>query len=275
MCPQPCDLPTPRRASLSTRKKKGHYRDKRCCLWHTMQNLWYVVHRRDWPFVWYPLERTSEIFWKISDIKFTRANRKASTSEKHKSTITDHIAQENHVIDWEGATILDRDSNSATRKIREAIHISKRRAKAINRDDGNMFLDHVYDLLLKPTFNQRSENNTERRGKRSGPDHLWSNHQPRWRKLKSWVISWICQRDLFNIIILHVKFESKSSFSHMWHILLWLSDTHHISFLLNQFSFQILRGFLPQNHLALLKDRFLKKMLLNRGKNTSFFFVNL
>ena len=109
---------------------------------------------------------------KISDIKFTRATRKASTSEQHKSAITDHIAQENHVIDWEGATILDRDSNSTTRKIREAIHIRKRGAKSINRDDGSMFLDHVYDPLLKPTLNPRNENNTKRRGKRSGPDHL-------------------------------------------------------------------------------------------------------
>ena len=104
---------------------------------------------------------------KISDIKFTRATRKASTSEQHKSAITDHIAQENHVIEWEGATILDRDSNSTTRKIREGIHIRKKGAKAINRDDGSMFLDHVYDPLLKPTLNPRNENNTKRRGTRS------------------------------------------------------------------------------------------------------------
>ena len=44
---------------------------------------------------------------------------------------------------------------------------------------------------------------------------------------------------------------------------------HHISFLLNQssvkdrFPFPILH-FLPQNHLVLLKDRFLKKMLLKK-----------
>ena len=50
------------------------------------------------------------------------------------------------------------------------------------------------------------------------------------------------------------------------HILLWLSGAHHISFLFNRFlvkyrcPFPILR-FLPQNHLALLKGRFLKKML--------------
>ena len=35
----------------------------------------------------------------IKDTVFTRANRKASTSEQHKSAITDHTAQENHIID--------------------------------------------------------------------------------------------------------------------------------------------------------------------------------
>ena len=54
----------------------------------------------------------------------------------------------------------------------------------------------------------------------------------------------------------------------MW---LWLSDAHQMSFLLNRFSvkyrlpFPILCFFTP-NHLALLKDRFLKKMLLKRAK---------
>ena len=62
----------------------------------------------------------------------------------------------------------------------------------------------------------------------------------------------------------------------MWHILLWLSDAHHIPFLLNgflvkdSFPFPIL-GFLPQNHLVLLKDRFLKKVLLKWAKTFVFF----
>ena len=81
--------------------------------------------------------------------------------------------------------------------------LSKTGAKALNGDDGSMFLDHVYDPLLKPTLNPRSENNTKRCRKRSGPDHLWSSHQPRWRKLKSWVIFWICRTDLFHISLLY------------------------------------------------------------------------
>ncbi|XP_071956011.1 uncharacterized protein [Antedon mediterranea] len=46
----------------------------------------------------------------VTNRKYTRAARKESTSEIHKSAITDHAAQENHIIDWEGANILDRDS---------------------------------------------------------------------------------------------------------------------------------------------------------------------
>ena len=37
---------------------------------------------------------------------------------------------------------------------------------------------------------------------------------------------------------------------------------------------QFLR-FLPQNHLALLKDRFLKKMLIKRAKTRRLFFTKL
>ena len=32
-----------------------------------------------------------------------------------------------------------------------------------------------------------------------------------------------------------LKFKSKISFAHIWHISLWLSATHHISFLINRF----------------------------------------
>ena len=60
----------------------------------------------------------------------------------------------------------------------------------------------------------------------------------------------------------------------MWQILLWLSDVHHISFLLNRISIKYrfpfpISCFLSQNQL--LKDRFLKKMLLKRAKPVAFF----
>ena len=130
----------------------------------------------------------------VADVKFTRANRKASTTEQHKSAITDHVAQENHIIKWDEAKILDRDSNTFSRRIREAIEIRKKGAKAINRDEGSFTLDHVYDSLLCTTSHPRKENNNKFPGKSSEPRHLWSSHQPRWRKLKFVSIYfWICQ----------------------------------------------------------------------------------
>ena len=49
-----------------------------------------------------------------------------------------------------------------------------------------------------------------------------------------------------------------------------------IDFQLNteRFPFPILR-FLPQNHVASLKDRFLKKMLIKRAKTRRLFFTKL
>ena len=124
---------------------------------------------------------------KIADIKFTRAARKASTSEQHKSAITDHVAQANHIIDWDKAKILDRDTNPFSRKIRESVEIRKMGAMAINRDEGVYTLDHVYDSLLKSTLHPGKETTIIGRfpGKSSEPKHLWSSHQARWWKLKS------------------------------------------------------------------------------------------
>ena len=68
----------------------------------------------------------------VADIKFTRAHRKASTTEQHKSAITDHVAQENHIINWDEAKILDRDSNTFSRRIREATEIRKKGTRALS-----------------------------------------------------------------------------------------------------------------------------------------------
>ena len=69
-----------------------------------------------------------------------------STTEQHKSAITDHVAQENHLIDWEETKNIDRDSNPFTRKVREAIQIRKRGTKALNRDDGLHSLSIMYTI---------------------------------------------------------------------------------------------------------------------------------
>ena len=55
--------------------------------------------------------------------KYTRSSRKQSQSEQNKSAITDHVKQENHVINWNEATIIAREADKTTRWIREAVKI--------------------------------------------------------------------------------------------------------------------------------------------------------
>ena len=67
--------------------------------------------------------------------KYTRSERKHSETEFNKSAITDHVARQNHVIDWENIKIAERDSNDKARLIKEAICIRKEKAP-MNRDEG-------------------------------------------------------------------------------------------------------------------------------------------
>ena len=51
---------------------------------------------------------------------YTRSNRKTSKKEITKR-VTDHMTQQNHVVDWEGAKFVDRESDWRTRGVKEAI----------------------------------------------------------------------------------------------------------------------------------------------------------
>ena len=66
-----------------------------------------------------------------------RSQRTVSLSEHTKSALTDHATQENHVINWAKATVVDRESHRPTRWIKEAIHIRKEGQQAMNRDEGS------------------------------------------------------------------------------------------------------------------------------------------
>jgi len=89
---------------------------------------------------------------------YTRSRKLHSTTEHHKSAITDHAVQQNHVIDWAGADIVDKASDRRTRWIKEAIHIRKEGRRALNRDEGSYTLSHVYDRLLAATSTCGSKN---------------------------------------------------------------------------------------------------------------------
>ena len=43
----------------------------------------------------------------------------------NKSAITDYVAKENHVINWSGAKILEREGHRKTRQVKESTWIRK------------------------------------------------------------------------------------------------------------------------------------------------------
>jgi len=78
---------------------------------------------------------------------YTRSTGRSLAGEQNKSADTDHAISLNHVIDWDQAKVIDRESNRGDRWIKEAIHIRKEQDKSTNRDEGSYQLSHIYDNL--------------------------------------------------------------------------------------------------------------------------------
>ena len=68
----------------------------------------------------------------LEEIKFTRARKKYSVSGVYPSAITDHIARNNHTLDWEVVKFPSKDSDTTKRDIWEAIAIKKTGAYTMN-----------------------------------------------------------------------------------------------------------------------------------------------
>jgi len=82
---------------------------------------------------------------------FTRTSRSqcsSTSAEYNKSALTGNVLQENHVINWVDASVIDREPDIPTRWIKEAIHIHKEGQRAMNREEGSYQLSHVYDCFL-------------------------------------------------------------------------------------------------------------------------------
>jgi len=56
---------------------------------------------------------------------FTRSQHVSSLSEHNKSALTDCVAEENHMINWSKAMVIDREPVRFSRWIKEAVHICK------------------------------------------------------------------------------------------------------------------------------------------------------
>ena len=83
---------------------------------------------------------------------YTRSTSRSLAGEQNKSAVTDHAISLNHVIDWDQAKVIDRESNRVDRWIKEAIHIRKEQDKSMNRDEGSYQLSHIYDNLFAPNL---------------------------------------------------------------------------------------------------------------------------
>ena len=71
----------------------------------------------------------------VTSRRFTREARKCSTNVEHKSAIPDYADIRNCVIDWEGAKVVDKETNRCARWIKEDIWIRKTKP-TMNRDEG-------------------------------------------------------------------------------------------------------------------------------------------
>ena len=68
--------------------------------------------------------------------------------------ITDHADRHNCVIDWEGAKVVDKDTNMYARWIKEAICIRKTEP-TMNRDEGGYRLSHAWVSMLATSSSEQ------------------------------------------------------------------------------------------------------------------------
>ena len=76
----------------------------------------------------------------------TRASRARDSSVTHKSALTDHAVEQNHVIDWDSAEVVARKTQRQTRWIKEALWIRKT-PTCMNRVAGSYQLSHTANPL--------------------------------------------------------------------------------------------------------------------------------
>ena len=84
---------------------------------------------------------------KISDRNFTRSTRSAATNKHHKSAITDHVCQNNHIMNWEASEIVEQESDKFKRWIKESICI-RSSTPTMNRDEGAYQLSPVWTQVF-------------------------------------------------------------------------------------------------------------------------------
>ena len=95
-------------------------------------------------------EHRDEVEKASENMHFTRGNRRASEQDRRKLAIMDHAVQKNHVMTWDHARMVKKESDWTVTGIRESIWIRKY-PQCFNRDDRRNHLAHIYnDFLPSP-----------------------------------------------------------------------------------------------------------------------------
>ena len=93
-------------------------------------------------------EHRKEAEQEMKERRYTRSEKKESEGILHKSAVTDHAMRTNHLIDWQGARVIDHESHLKSRQVRESIWIRRSEPGVPNRDQGAFQLSRVYDGLI-------------------------------------------------------------------------------------------------------------------------------
>ena len=87
---------------------------------------------------------------KVTAKRKTRSVAQEEDTSKLKSAISEHARENNHIMNWDDVSILERETNKRTRWIREAIQVRKLdKDVPMNRDEGGYQLPHLWDPLLR------------------------------------------------------------------------------------------------------------------------------
>ena len=84
---------------------------------------------------------------KISDRNFTKSTHRASTNEHHKPTITDHVCQNSHIMNWEASEIVEQESDKFKIWIQDSIYI-RPKTPTMNRDEGAFQLSPIWTQVI-------------------------------------------------------------------------------------------------------------------------------
>ncbi len=79
---------------------------------------------------------------------YTCTQRNTSQYSYNKSAITDHVSQNNHVIEWEDSKIISRKKTCFKRGVPETIHITLPCSNDMKRNQGPHKLSKTYYPLL-------------------------------------------------------------------------------------------------------------------------------